>query len=1315
MNPHMLNHYRVLRQLGAGGMGAVYLAEDGRLRRQVALKVMKEPVASDPARRQRFLQEARAAAALNHPNIATVHSIEEEGELGNLLLVMEYVEGETLEHLLQSKYGSAGLPAEEAVSLLIPVASALSASHRRGIVHRDIKSANIMCTPDGQVKVLDFGIAKVNGSLLETEQLALLGTLNYMSPEQARGETIDHRTDLWSLGVVLHELLTGQLPFHSESAVTVLYNIVHTEPKEFADANPHPQIAPSLREVLRRALAKDRSKRYASAEEMGAELTRCLGAASLTFPGVTTAVEAGVTHGIVPTGTLRYPHRSTAERRQITFLFCELASRKGSSEEADPEEYAVALNALDKLCRSAALRYGGFVPEGPASSGLVYFGYPVAHEDDALRALRAGLELRDEALATICAPPTNCEIHLGISTSLAIVEATRSKSGSMDEAVIGEGSKMARALAQLPHPNQLLIEAASRRLAPRGIEYRTLGAVAVPGTREPLTLFEVVGQAGGFGGEFHAESRSEVAPLAGRRQELALMTEHWAQAVTGHGRAVLLAGNAGMGKSRLVYELKQNIDLATTPLAADWICSPFHTSSPLFPVLSWVERTWLDAKSETEQGRPQQDDTLSRLRDLLRQFELDGETFLPVLAPLLSIAVKGNFPVSPLTPDRQRALAMEALLAILLESATRQPVLLVVEDVHWADPTTLELLGMLLDYLPGVPLLCVLTHRPEFKPPWASGAHLSSISLSPLPREEVISLAMGIAGSAGIHPSVLEHLVRNADGTPLFAEELAMMVVEAGIAQQALDATAQTTRLAMPKTLRDSFMARLDRLGDAKHVAQIASVLGREFSRHLLLRLLGVSEQELQANVQELLNAGVLYLRGRPGRQVLVFKHALLQEAAYESLVKKDRIALHTEAAEALEKDEELSAEQPELLGHHFQEAGLYARAIEFWQRAGMKALQRSAHKEAIATLRRALGLHKRLPAGQAADATELLLLTCLGPSLIATQGFGAAEVGRNFDRALQLSGDDNGSALLLPALFGVWLYKLVRGDLAAAEEVARRLVDAGEANADDDMRIEGYWALGDVQFWRGDLLQAQANFEKTLVLYNRDRFSAHAFSFSQDPMVAALCYLGFVSMVQGNTAGAWRSQQAALTLAGELKHAFSIGWALGFSSTMAYFGDDPGTAIREADTALKFYAEQAYPFWVTSCQAAKGWGLCRMGSTAEGLELIYSALAGMRLIGSELVLPLFTGMLAESQLLAGELEAASLTVTEGIAQAREKGATVTEISLQRIYGDILLSGPVPDPLAARVCFEHSLGLAETCGANRFRQAAMERLKALTA
>ena len=1312
MEAQVLNHYRILRPLGKGGMGVVYLAEDSRLGRAVAIKVMAESVANDPEQRQRFLQEARAAAALNHPNIATIHSVEEESGQGTLLLVMEYIEGETLKTLLSSQGAGAGLPAAEAVSLVIPAAAALEHSHRRGVIHRDIKSSNIMRTSDGRVKVLDFGIAKMTGSTVQTDPCRMIGTLDYMSPEQILGDDVDHRTDLWSLGVVLYELLTGQLPFHGDTAAQVLFNIAFEMPKAFANEQASTQIPVMLRDVVQKALAKEAEGRYQTSEQMRQDLAHFLQDAqhAQTVTTARPSVLLQETQAFTPavSGTSR---RNTAERRQITFLCCDLVQHRGNDNEEDPEEYAGALRLLEEICVAAARRYGGHVPDGGALSGIIYFGYPIAHEDDASRAIRAGLQICHETKSRIGESTGRFELHLGVSTSLAIVEFTETKTGRMSDSIIGEGAKVARALTQLPHVDQLLVESSTQRLATRGFAYRELGATPVPGLRGTLQIYaalETKESSVALAGDSHALS----TPLVGRKQELMLLEDSWKQAAEGHGQFVLLAGSAGIGKSRLVRELRQRIQTDARPVrTAEWMCSPFYTSSALRPILGWMERTYL----EDENGKMPNQEALGRLRRLLDHHELAADTYLRVLAPLFSITpdTAGSGPA--LTPERQRELAIEALLSILLDSAANQPLLLVVEDLHWADPSTLEVLSTLLDHVPGLPILGLLTHRPEFLPPWGARGHLKSISVNRLQREEVITLAKGVAGDEQLHPSVLEQLIRTAEGTPLFIEELAKMVVESGLATRPLDDAPEGPKLAIPKTLRDSFMARLDRLGEAKHVAQIASVLGREFPRRLLVTIADLTEGELRARLQTLVDAEVLYPRGMLAKQAFVFKHALLQEAAYESLLRRDRVALHQRAAQAITSDATLAVSRPELAGHHFEEAGLHDQAIHSWHRAGMKALEHSAHKEAIAAFRRALRLHRFLPPGPEADATELLLLVSLGPSLVATLGFGADEVGRNFDRARELCTADTGPSLLLPALFGVWVYKLVRGDLDAAEEVAGQLLATGEATGNDDMRIEGYWALGDVQFWRGDLLGARSSIEKAVALYDLDRFLAHAPMFGQDPMVAAKCYRGFVRMLQGDREGAWQSQGEALMLARRLNHAFSIGWALGFPPTMSYFEDDPEASIQHADVALQFYGEQAYPFFVTSCQGSKGWGLCRLGRCEEGLELIRSALSGMRLIGSNLVLPLFTGLLAESLLAARQIERAREAVEEGLVLTRANGDRVTEIILHRISGDIEMQAPTRDLAAARESYKRARALAEAGGVFRYRDLAMERLRQMEA
>lgn len=1295
-------HYRILGKIGHGGMGSVYRALDTRLGRQVALKVLNQAVGGDPDKRDRFLQEARAAAALNHPNIAIIHSVEEDR--GALVLVLEYIEGETLDQMMRRR--GRQVPVDEAASVAAQVADALAAAHRRGIIHRDIKSSNIMLAADGRPKVLDFGIAKIADSSIRTEEGTVIGTLDYMSPEQALGETVDHRTDVWSLGVVLHELLTGMLPFPGPSRSAVLYKIVHAEPELFT--SPPGWLAPPLIQVLRRALSKDRNHRYASAESMRDELRNWETSASASElhafrSGQTATVQipriAATTRSELPI--------SSAERRQITFLCCEMGHVQSGGQERDPEEFAGAIVRYRRICERVVQRCGGYMPGWSNNGAMVYFGYPVAHEDDARRALWAGLEILEEAKREKAAEPIGYEVRLGVSTSMAIVQTSTGGADGQDS-ILGEGAMVARALSQMAASDGLLVDPEVRRLAQSGFTYRELGLQQVPGIGREVQVSQVL-DGNRHQSRWMREPRQAATPLVGRSQELGLLVARWNQAQQGNGQVVLVAGTAGIGKSRLIHELKR---LVAHEEGSAWIecyCSPYYTSNALFPVLNVIERMYL----EGDTGRLENAECAARLEGLLREFNLDEQTYLPVLAPLLGITPTGQYHVSEMSADRQRVLAMDALVSIALGNSNRQPTLLIVEDAHWADPSTIELLGTLIDYVPGLPLMIVLTHRPEFISPWPASGHICTVSVNRLSHDEVVAVATAVAGGGHLQPEVLEQVVRNSDGVPLFIEELSKMVVESGLGEHSPKKGTTEIRLAIPRTLRESFMARLDRLGEAKYVAQIASVLGREFPATLLNAVAAMNEVKLRASIDALVKAEVLYRRGTHTRQSYVFKHALLQDAAYESLVRNDRISLHKAAAHTLEKDTDLMRRQPEVAAYHFEQAALYPEAIEYWYQAGLNGVRRSAHREAIAALRHALEIRKHLPAGPDADAAELKLVTTLGPSLIATMGFGASEPGQNFDRALELCASQPDSPMLLPALFGASLYNLVRGDLKAAGETAERLVQTGEGNADDHMRVEGYWIRGDVMFWHGRLPEAQENFEKTVEIYDADKFQTHAHLFTQDPAVAAQCYLSFTLMVRDDPSAAVQWWERALELARKLKHSFSIGWALGFRPTLCYFGDDPVGAVEHADIALEYCTEEAYVFWITSCQAAKGWGLSRAGRHDEGLPLLRTALAGMKAIGSDLIIPLFSGLYAESLTLAGEAEQALAVVEPQLQRARAAGAKTCEIDLHRIHGDVLLALRDADIDAARACYERSAKLAEEAGAGKFCRVARARLSQL--
>ncbi len=586
---------------------------------------------------------------------------------------------------------------------------------------------------------------------------------------------------------------------------------------------------------------------------------------------------------------------------------------------------------------------------------------------------------------------------------------------------------------------------------------------------------------------------------------------------------------------------------------------------------------------------------------------------------------------------------------------------------------------MLLDQAPTASLLALFTHRPEFVSPWPSRSYVSTISLNRLSRTDALAIAAASTRGHALESGVLEQIVVNSDGVPLFLEEVARTVAESN------PTASRSGKLPVPDSLRDSFVARLDQLGEARNTARMASVLGREFPEWMLEALSGLSGPALRHSLDRLVDAEILYVRGAGQRRSYIFKHALLRDAAYESLLKKSRTALHGEVAEMLvARFPETADRQPEVVAHHFTEAGFGEKAIPYWHQAGMAALQRSAYSEAIGHLEQGISVYNALPVDRRDPSQELLLITSLGPAFIATRGFGSSEVGQTYRRAEQLSPHADNSPLLLPTLWGLWVYHLVRSHLDQALPVTERMISTGDVLGEGGMRLEGYWTAGNTFFWRGDLLESSKHLEHAEALYDAERFREHAYRFGQDTLVGTLCYQSFVYCFLGFFDRAKSASERAIEYARSLRHPFSIGWSLAFRALLECFTLNIAEARHWSETATRYCQEQAYPFWSSAVLASWGWALTEEGEVTAGIAKMREGIAVMRSIGSRVIEPLFRGLLAEGLLRAGDAQAALQEVDGAIKQAEELGVGISRLDLLRIRGTVLAGlGMLPESEAA--------------------------------
>ncbi len=1240
--PDHIGHYRPLSLLGQGGMGAVYLAYDSRLERRVALKMLPDATALDPEARELLRREAYAIASLNHPGICTIHGIEQHH--GRLCLVFEYIDGTTIRELIDLP--AAGWPPRPGVAAyyVLQAAEALQAAHSAGVVHRDIKSANLILTPDHRVKVLDFGGAQVSrGAHLEGDQF-LIGTPKYLSPEQARGERLDARTDLWSLGVVFYELLTLKAPFTGDSYNRLREAIINDEPRPARQLRP--EISAPLVRILHKLLRKDREQRYPSARALIQDLRPLAQTPTGRIELRSHTAAADPKQLLASTRTELNTLVGAAERRSVTFLSVELVS--GS--ETAALEIERAIEEAQELCRQVIESHEGSIESWRGNKAAAYFGYPRAREDAARFAVTAALAVV-EAFSRV-----SSVLHARVAVETSFIVATAAVSGT-NAVLSGEGFAMSEKLSAVAGPNQVFVGPETERLIEGRFELGPEKQIPLPDGR--LLNYRQVLHQSTARSRFEAIDESSLTRLVGRDHELHYLLSRWRNALDDQGNVVLLAGEAGVGKSRLVYELKRMVAQDSSAALIECFCAPQYSGSTLFPIVECFER--LVFESDTRLLTPEK--KLRVLEGLLAELGFRLPETVPLFSQLLGIPAP-KYPPLESTPERQRTLTLEALLNIVIERASKQPLLFVVEDLHWADPTTLELLNLIVDQAPAVRLLMLGTHRPERELDWAPRSYVSSIALDRLSRSDSLAVASAAARGERLSPAVLDEIVANSDGVPLFIEEMTKTVADAG------SSTSAPGKLPVPLSLRDSFIGRLDQLGPARNVARMASVLGREFGQWLIEVVSGVPADELQDSLRRLVEAEILHVRGAGERRTYIFKHVLLQEAAYDSLVEETRVALHGLVAEVLiERFPDIAERQPELVARHLTEARQSVRAIAYWHQAGMGALKRSAHSEALSSFGRGLQLLEAIPEDERDLTQELLLVVSQGSALLATRGFGSAEVGATYLRAERLLPAAGHSPLTLPTLWGVWVYSLVRSKLDHALAMAGKMIANGERLGDDAMLLEGLWTEGNTRYWRGDLAGARESLERARSLYQAERFGEHAFRFGQDSLVGTLCYLSFVYCFEGSFAQAIEAGDYAIEHARRLKHPFSIGWGLNFRAVLAYFLGDFPDALRWAQEGGEYCRKQAYPFWISAALSVIGRSQAEAGQASAGLLQLEEALGLTSAIGSQVVEPLYRGLLAETHLLNGDSAGGLGEAEHALRLAEDRGIGASRLDLLRLRG----------------------------------------------
>jgi tetratricopeptide (TPR) repeat protein len=691
-----------------------------------------------------------------------------------------------------------------------------------------------------------------------------------------------------------------------------------------------------------------------------------------------------------------------------------------------------------------------------------------------------------------------------------------------------------------------------------------------------------------------------VPVLVGREEESGLLRRRWEQSKAGLGQVVFVSGEAGIGKSALVEGLRAQVRAEGLPRIA-FRCSPYHTTSALSPVITHIEHLLQFEPNDSP------DIKLAKLEAGLRPYGLPLAEVVPLLARLLSVPLPAErYAALTLTPQQQKQQTLDTLGAWLAVEAERQPVLVAWEDLHWADPTTLEYLGLLVEQAPTVPMLHVLTYRPEFSPPWPQRSHITPLVLNRLERPQVEALITQRAGGKPLPAEVVQYIVAKTDGVPLYVEELTKMLLGSTLLREEADQyvlTGPLRTVAIPDTLQDALMARLDQLNRAKEVAQLGAVLGREFAYALLAAIAPQDEDSLQAGLAQLVEAELLYQRGRPPRARYIFKHALIQDAADASLLKSTRQQVHQQVAQALEaRFPALVEPQPELVAQHYTAAGCHEQALRYWQRAGQQASDRSAYLEAISHVTTGLELLQTLPETPERTQQALTLHIALGAALIITKGHGAPEVEHAYTRARELCQQVGETPELVPVLFGLWRFYLVRAQLHTARELGETLLRLVHQAHDPALAVAAHYALGVTCFFLGALPAARLHLEEGIARYTPDQRRALVFRMGQDPGVGCRAYAAWTLWLLGYPAQALARLHEALALAHELSHPYNLAWARCWAAIVSQFRRDVPATHEQAEAAVALTTTQGFPYWAAMGMSMRGWALALQGQGEEGI-----------------------------------------------------------------------------------------------------------------
>ncbi len=1017
-------------------------------------------------------------------------------------------------------------------------------------------------------------------------------------------------------------------------------------------------------------------------------------------------VAAGVSTPAAPVSSLK---ADGAERRQLTVMFCDLVGSTALAARLDPEDIREIIAAYHKCCASLIERNGGFVAKYMGDGVLAYFGYPLAHEHDAERAVRAGVDIVEAAPKLETAAGRPLHVRLGIATGIVVVGDLLGSGESQERGVVGDTPNLAARLQGIAEPDSVVIAENTRKLLGDLFELRDLGPQDLKGVAGPTPAWAVL-RPSAQESRFEALHAGGLTALVGREEEAELLLRRWAKAKAGEGQVVLLSGEAGIGKSRLTAALLERL-MGEPHVRMRYFCSPQHTDSALYPIIGHMARAGGLARDDEPRAR------LDKLDALLARSATSSED-AALITEMLSLPNDGRYPALEFSPQQRRQKTMEALIGQIAAIARESPVLMIFEDAHWADPSSLEVFGRLVDKIDTLPVLLFVTFRPEFAAPWVGRSHVTALTINRLAPREVMALIDRVAGNKGLPEHIRQDIVERADGIPLFVEEMTKAVIEAegeGAASRMV-AKFPTPALAVPASLHASLMARLDRLGPAKGVAQIGAAIGREFSHELLALVAELPEPELSSALDELLQSGLLSSLGSPPHATYLFKHALVQDAAYGTLLREPRRALHARIADGLEsRFADIAESQPELLARHCTEAGQIEKAVSLWGKAGLRSLARSALVEGEAQLSRGLAQIATLPTGPALRRQHIALQVGLANVQMHTRGHAAPETKASFDRAHSLI--ERAAALgepfedplaLFSILYGFWAVNFMVFNGRLARDLASEYLALAQKNNTTIPLMMGHRLVGGSLLMTGNIAESWSHLDHAIALYNPVEHRQVATRFGQDVRMMILSWRALAKWVLGYPKAARTDADDGLRDARDFGHAPTVMVALFLTAFTQTLLGNHVTARQNADELVAMADEKGALVWRAAGMMNRGWVCAVTGSFPDALRMIMAGMKEWRSVGATWLIPLFLQILAKAHSDLRQFDDARLSIGEAIETAEASGERWHEPDIYRTAGEIELLAPDHDAAKAQAFFERALEIA------RAQQARSWELRAAT-